>query len=703
LDWEQQEDLKEEHDDWVKNFALCDHCQKRVLKENIFLQDETKRLNFCSLDCQQKWNVYGQEWLAKYYPSKEENYKKPRKNKVWRYGKRIEENIPWESRKEIINLGLRSEELTSFLKLTGFTNLRDLDISYNKLTDLNISKLSHLASINASNNLLTSLDFLKKLPNPKKLKSLHLRNNNFVKQDLNSLEKLTELIAIELGNNNKSRIEKKIYNRFYGSLKPFQYLNKLEILDISNTDLDSGIEFLPGSLEMKNFSFSTEMRPNCKLVEIESEIIDMFHKREIKKIKKQGEFIPFSRFIFDKEKDSIGQGGFGIIYKAKWKYFDKYKNKEVIDDIVLKSFLPQIDKKILIKEFANHIALGSSTVTTCHGTTRDDNGDYYLVMDYYKDGDLRKYLKNEKNFLSPYDKYEQLLSIIKKLYKLHRKNFVHRDFHPGNILLNYDLRESFISDLGLSNLIHKQNLGKVVGILPYIAPEILQGHSYTSASDIYSFGMIMYEVLTGFLPFYDKNWDDSVFKKAIIGGLRPEITVKIIPQLEEIIKSCWQNNPQDRPKTKELEKNLINLGFEDEDGLLESEAFNHPYQTNLQLHPSVSLTSKWWNVSKQANLQLNQEKKDQINLLESQLNSLKSNLDSEQQSLFDEFVKIRKEFLQNQENKELKEKMKSVNQLMKKDESLKRLIKEVNKYCDEMNRMKGEKVEFQEFIEQPTK
>ena len=82
---------------------------------------------------------------------------------------------------------------------------------------------------------------------------------------------------------------------------------------------------------------------------------------------------------------------------------------------------------------------------------------------------------------------------------IHKLDIVHQDFHPGNILSsnfkNYDI---MISDFGISKLIganpNNPEKKNIFGVLPYIAPEVLSGEEYTKAADVYSFGIIAYEI-----------------------------------------------------------------------------------------------------------------------------------------------------------------------------------------------------------------
>jgi serine/threonine protein kinase len=122
------------------------------------------------------------------------------------------------------------------------------------------------------------------------------------------------------------------------------------------------------------------------------------------------------------------------------------------------------------------------------------------------------------------------------LKKIHQQNLVHRDLHSGNIL-NYKL-EGYITDLGLCKLVSEtQKEDKIYGVLPYVAPEVLQTSPYTEASDIYSLGTIAYELLSGLLPYYDREHDTSL-AVLICQGLRPSFQIKIPALLENLINRC---------------------------------------------------------------------------------------------------------------------------------------------------------------------
>jgi serine/threonine protein kinase len=125
-------------------------------------------------------------------------------------------------------------------------------------------------------------------------------------------------------------------------------------------------------------------------------------------------------------------------------------------------------------------------------------------MPYYSSGDLLRYITNGFYRIDWSKKLDVLSKIINGLVNIHSVKIVHRDFHSGNIFFDNN-SYSFIGDLGISkSATDSTDDNENYGIIPYMAPEIFLGQKYTAASDIYSFGMIMWEVMTGRRPFWTK-------------------------------------------------------------------------------------------------------------------------------------------------------------------------------------------------------
>src|SRR5437764_15061042 len=136
--------------------------------------------------------------------------------------------------------------------------------------------------------------------------------------------------------------------------------------------------------------------------------------------------------------------------------------------------------------------------------------------------------------------------------KIHEKNYIHHDLHSGNIF-SYYIGHDVIGDLGLCQQIvdKKDNPNKIFGVIPYVAPEVLSKKPYTKESDIYSFGMIMWEYTTGKKPFHDRPHDEYLMLD-ILKGERPQVTDDTHEFYARLMKKCWDHNPENRPTAREI-------------------------------------------------------------------------------------------------------------------------------------------------------
>jgi serine/threonine protein kinase len=150
-----------------------------------------------------------------------------------------------------------------------------------------------------------------------------------------------------------------------------------------------------------------------------------------------------------------------------------------------------------------------------------------------------------------------LLEIIDGLAKIHKLNIIHQDLHSGNILIGYVAK---ISDLGTSKSATENDDNNdednVYGIIPYVAPEVLQGKKYTKASDIYSFSMIMWELMVGRRPFWDRNHNTDLIIE-ICDGLRPPIVTNAPDGYIDLMKEYWHSDPEKRPTAVEISEKII--------------------------------------------------------------------------------------------------------------------------------------------------
>ena len=161
------------------------------------------------------------------------------------------------------------------------------------------------------------------------------------------------------------------------------------------------------------------------------------------------------------------------------------------------------------------------------------------------DTDLRKYLQQNHNQLTWKERIKVTFETINNLYFVHKENAIHRDLHSGNILYSQHNNSWYISDLGFCGPADKSST-TIYGNLPYIAPEVIAGKEYTFKSDIYSIGILMWEISFGQLPFmnYEHDYD---FAMNIINGIRPKIVSGIPLEYKSLMEQCWDADPLKRP------------------------------------------------------------------------------------------------------------------------------------------------------------
>ncbi|RIB24322.1 kinase-like domain-containing protein [Gigaspora rosea] len=176
-----------------------------------------------------------------------------------------------------------------------------------------------------------------------------------------------------------------------------------------------------------------------------------------------------------------------------------------------------------------------------------------IVMQYAKQGSLRKLLDRKFYQLTWMNKIENLLYIAEGLHAIHKDGFVHKDLHSGNIV-NEDITSSYITDFGLCRPVSQDSSsGDLYGILPYIAPEVLKevNKRYSAKSDIYSYGIIMSEIFNGYPPYHNIP-HDIILASEIFSGRRPNIGRSVPKLLLDLMNKCLVDEPHERPDAKYL-------------------------------------------------------------------------------------------------------------------------------------------------------
>ncbi len=198
--------------------------------------------------------------------------------------------------------------------------------------------------------------------------------------------------------------------------------------------------------------------------------------------------------------------------------------------------------------------------------------------------DLRKYLQQNKKTTWK-EKIQITFNIISALNKIHGEKAIHRDLHSGNILYLQYNNGFYISDLGFCGPADKPS-EKIYGNLPYIAPEVLIEKEHTFKSDIYSVGILMWEISSGQPPFINYE-HDYYLAMNIVNGIRPKILPGTPLRYKSLMEQCWDADPSKRPDVFTLlcERQEINMSYYYQDTSNE----NKNIPNNLEINKTNNL------------------------------------------------------------------------------------------------------------------
>jgi serine/threonine protein kinase len=178
-----------------------------------------------------------------------------------------------------------------------------------------------------------------------------------------------------------------------------------------------------------------------------------------------------------------------------------------------------------------------------------------MVLEYSSNGTLRNFIQENPDLLDWKYKSSLLENIALGLRTIHSANLIHGNLHTGNILQDHS--RSNISDFKFSIKYNtKKNnstssLREVYGVIPFTAPEVLRGQQPTLSSDIYSFGIIMWELSSFKPPFHDKAHDVKLITE-LCDGCRPDVVKGTPNAYASLMKRCWHSDPAKRPTAEEL-------------------------------------------------------------------------------------------------------------------------------------------------------
>lgn len=250
----------------------------------------------------------------------------------------------------------------------------------------------------------------------------------------------------------------------------------------------------------------------------------------------------------------IGGGGMADVYKAQ----DKLLDRAVAVKILHQQYANDAEFVEKFRREATAAAkLAHPNIVNIYDVG-EDGGSQYIVMEYVSGPTLKEVIQ-QKGCLEPIEAVRIAKEIASALESAHRNNLVHCDIKPHNILVMPDGHIK-VTDFGIARAVSASTMtysGSVMGSVHYFSPEQAKGTVITTKSDVYSLGVVLYEMLTGKLPF---NGETSV--SIALKHLQEEpvpirqLNPSIPPVLEAIVQKAMSKDPADRPSSTELYADL---------------------------------------------------------------------------------------------------------------------------------------------------
>lgn len=245
--------------------------------------------------------------------------------------------------------------------------------------------------------------------------------------------------------------------------------------------------------------------------------------------------------------ERIGVGGMAIVYKAK----DLLLNRVVTIKVLREQFASDDDfVRRFRREAQSAASLSHPNIVSIYDVGKDGDTEY-IVMEYVEGQNLKELIRNYAP-LSSEQSINLAMQIAQAIRHAHEHNIIHRDIKPHNILVTADGRLK-VTDFGIARAVSAATMthtGDIVGSVHYLSPEQAKGVQTNEQSDLYSLGIILYELLTGKVP-YDGETPIAIALKHLQEQPVPpsKLNPRISQELESIILRAIAKSPEQRYKT----------------------------------------------------------------------------------------------------------------------------------------------------------
>jgi serine/threonine-protein kinase len=244
----------------------------------------------------------------------------------------------------------------------------------------------------------------------------------------------------------------------------------------------------------------------------------------------------------------LGRGGMGAVYRAR----DLQRNRMVAIKVVRAELLADVDARSRFRREAQSVArLRHPSIVAIFDDGTLENGAVYLVMELVRGEDLRRVLLREGR-LDATRAARILTNVCGAIEAAHREGVLHRDLKPENILLPGGHTEVKVLDFGVATAIAET----IVGTPAYMAPELLRGASVDARSDVFSLGVIAYEMFSGRLPFGRGTLAEVMLAQT--RGAPPLSSNDVSPSMARAVRTALELDADRRPPTPQSFAHLLN-------------------------------------------------------------------------------------------------------------------------------------------------
>ncbi len=261
--------------------------------------------------------------------------------------------------------------------------------------------------------------------------------------------------------------------------------------------------------------------------------------------------ISYNDLQFDRK---ISEGGYGIVYRGRWKH-TTVAIKEIKREIIEQDKLEEFKNECAVMEVIRH----PNVVLFLGACTKQPN--LCIILEFCSRGSLWSLLHDLSIKMNWDYRKKFALDIAKGVYYLHtnKQPILHRDLKSLNVLLDQALTCK-LADFGWTRVLGKVMTSKI-GTYQWMAPEVIHGFKYTEKADVFSFGIILWELATRKPPYYGID-GQVVSQRVVKEGLRPKISEKEAPgPFLELMKRCWHEDPDKRPSFGDIIKELDAMNF----------------------------------------------------------------------------------------------------------------------------------------------